>query len=195
MIYNLTFFRVLYESQIKACVFVVVPELWLSRGRQLHWAASKVNPMFSRFVLLVSSIKSKITAWVWRFNIHASTCKQLQTPTACLKWLALKGDWQRTKSVAGYLEHRSLARETHDALPSGKMTATTISTAIQQTAFEATFQASFASPHQTAHECVCVFVRLCIWRAVVLSATQQFTCATAVNPLCLEVRGIELLHS
>lgn len=116
--------------------------------------------MFSRFVLLFPSIKCKITAWVWRFDIHASTCIQLQTP-ACLKWLALKGDWQRTKSVAWYSEHRRLAQENHDALPSGKMTATTILTAIQQTAFEAVFQVSFASPHQTAYACVCVYSSCC----------------------------------
>lgn len=131
MTYNLTFFRGLYESHMKACFFVVEK----STGLQ--------NPDLSRFVLRVSLTKSKITAGVWCFNIHAATWTLLQT---------LEGLAEDTERVFG------ASQEKHDAPPSENMTATTISTAIQQTAFEALFQVRIASVHQTAYAWVCVFI-------------------------------------
>jgi len=173
------------SSRSKISFFSAV---WLSRGRWIHRALLRLIKCSSGYFPLVSPGESKITAWVRCFNIHAPASKQLQT-SACVKWQAVKEDWQRTKSGAWYSEQHSLAQETHDKLPSEKRGIFFFKkNSSRVNSIWRCLQSEL--PRQTAYRCVSV--RIC--GAAVSSATQQFTCYGAANLLYVQVRGIKLLH-
>lgn len=167
--------------------------MWFSRS-QIHWAASKVNSVSSRFVLQVSSIKSKITAEVWYFNTYALACKQLQT-SACLKRLALKGGLAEDKEWCRVFGASQPG--TGDTLRTPQWKKSDGNNNIDSNPVNSIWsrlssQLRFSSPN-----CMCVCVCVCssvYLGAVVLSVTQQFTYAAADNPLYIRLKGIELLY-